>query len=66
MDDTERQRSRETAEEALRLIREIDAVYTSRLKVILDAEVFALLEALKMFHADGEKKLSDYLRVLDG
>lgn len=44
-------------DEALRLVREIDADYSRQLKQIIDAEAAALLEALRMFHGNSEKKL---------
>ncbi len=49
-------------EEALRLLAEIDGNYTRQLKQILDAEVVALLEALKMFHENNSKKLKSRVR----
>ena len=44
-------------DEALRLVREIDGDYSRQLKKIIDAEASALLEALRMFHGNSEKKL---------
>jgi hypothetical protein len=65
VDEGQRQRQRRTVEAALALIRERDDAYTGQLKSVLDAETYALLEALKMFHANSEKKLREYLRSLD-
>jgi hypothetical protein len=44
-------------DEALRLVRELDGDYSRQLKQIIDAEAAALLEALRMFHSNSEKKL---------
>lgn len=51
------QKKEKAIEEALHLVREIDGDYKHQLKQIIDAEAAALLEALRMFHGNSEKKL---------
>ena len=52
------------AEEALKLLREIEQNYSQQVKRIMDPEIEAVLEAIKMFHENSEKKLKDFLNAL--
>ncbi len=49
-------------EEALHLLGEIDGHYRHQLKYVIDAEVVALLEALKMFHDNSLRRLKNRAR----
>lgn len=52
------------AEEAVKLIEEIEESYARQIKKILDPEVQAMLEAIKMFHENNEKKLREFINAL--
>ena len=51
----------ETARNALELIEESERSYTQQALKMQDTEIAAVLEAIKMFHANSGKKLKDYI-----
>lgn len=61
MDDSKTTHGNEI-EEALHLLGEIDGRYRHQLKFVIDAEVVALLEAMKMFHDNSLKRLKSRVR----
>ena len=56
----------ETAQNALALIEEIERSYTQQALKMQDAEIAAMLEAIRMFHANSGKKLKDYINNVTG
>ncbi|MBN1614577.1 MAG: hypothetical protein JW950_08950 [Deltaproteobacteria bacterium] len=51
----------ETARQALEVIEESERDYAQQAKKMQDTEVAALLEAIRMFHANSAKKLKEYI-----
>ncbi|TFG90746.1 MAG: hypothetical protein E4H15_07055 [Syntrophobacterales bacterium] len=56
----------ETAKNALELIEEIERNYAQQAMKMQDTEIAAVLEAIRMFHANSGKKLKDYLNNVTG
>jgi len=53
--------SLETARQALELIEESERNYAQQARKMQDTEIAAVLEAIKMFHANSARKLKTYI-----